>query len=209
MPETLKTVMLDNFSINGAMPITHEQVVQLMNNMQTSLLSAFANQQRICGSNGVDDNSILANQLVGEARDCLIFSWGERFHPVPEGFAFPNCNVKKLWDLWWLGVPNDRISAYYKIKGTWDLCSKKYIVALSKARAVMKFMVSLLTEDEHASLKRTITHQERERIFLKAWDGLCTTIYPNHEGEELDRFRIGERSYLTICENLRPFMNYA
>lgn len=34
-----QNVMLDNFSINGAMPITHEQVVQLMNNMQTSLFT--------------------------------------------------------------------------------------------------------------------------------------------------------------------------
>lgn len=101
---------------------------------------------------------------------------------------------------------NERISAYYyKLKGSWDLTSKNDHVALSKARTVINHMTSsLLTHDEHMSLKRAISHVERERIFRKScWDGLRTALYPDYTGEDLDRFRIGECSYLTILENRR------
>ena len=78
-------------------------------------------------------------------------------------------------------------------------------IALSKTRTVITPMTSLLIHDEHMSLKRVISHAERrERIFRKiCWDGLCTASYPDYICEDLARFRIGERSFLTIVDNLR------
>jgi hypothetical protein len=44
LPEELKKAMLDNFQDDGAIPITQQQVSEMMANMQSVLMAAIQNQ---------------------------------------------------------------------------------------------------------------------------------------------------------------------
>lgn len=93
LPESLKHTMLDNFQVEGTVPITRQEMEDMMRStigdlktsietslQEITLRSQVATAPSITGAlaNGVQDNIHYAT-----------WQWGGRFHPVPQDFEFP------------------------------------------------------------------------------------------------------------------------
>ena len=91
VPEAVKDTMLQNFQIDGVVPITHAQVESMMAGMKEVVLSAIRAQsdtlmaalQRVAN---VSADTAMSGALTQGVRS---WTWGGRIHPVPETFHFP------------------------------------------------------------------------------------------------------------------------
>jgi hypothetical protein len=50
------------------------------------------------------NSSMIDHDLENDGR-FLFWSWGGRFHPVPEDFHFDSMTATALWELWHFGNP--------------------------------------------------------------------------------------------------------
>jgi hypothetical protein len=91
LPEKVKTAMLENFSINGVVPITTSEVHRLVSELQVTLLTVIR-QQAEATEKAISEVVITqrgSNETGTNATGYQLWSWGEMFHFVPEGFIFP------------------------------------------------------------------------------------------------------------------------
>ena len=86
IPEQVRVSMLNNFRIDGTIPITITQVESMMQAMQASLLAAIAEQtvRQQTAIAAVSSTHSTASTLQVQS-----FHWSGRFHPVPNTFRFP------------------------------------------------------------------------------------------------------------------------
>lgn len=98
LPEEVKIVMLDNFRIDGVVPLTPGQIHSMFSDLESRFIATVTAQHEAMQQNWhrhaamigavVDPGGVLdigANATGGYAS----FHWGGRFHPVPAGFRFP------------------------------------------------------------------------------------------------------------------------
>lgn len=95
LPEALKHTMLENFQIEGTVPITRHEMQDMMKSsiddlkrtIETSLQSlATRGEEDAPGRTaGAQGRSAIANEAI----DYTLWNWKGKFHPVPEGFEFP------------------------------------------------------------------------------------------------------------------------
>jgi hypothetical protein len=109
--------------------------------LQISLLGAIREQSVI------QTTTILAATnaaVTDELQAYGSWTWLERFHPVPQSFRFPKCNVRLLWDLWWTDNVGERYAPYRRLRA-FDL----YVVVekgfLSKAKLVISKLLKYTT----------------------------------------------------------------
>lgn len=93
LPEALKQSMLQNFNINGTVPITHLQVVEMMEKLQSSIEATIQSallQNQISNSAAAVPTNTSRTRLETETPSSYsTFTWNSRIHPVPENFRFP------------------------------------------------------------------------------------------------------------------------
>jgi hypothetical protein len=196
LPEKLKSTMLDNFQVNGAVPITFNQVQGMLNDLKntltTALSTAVANQHNSNASNHLTNNSDL---------QCTLWTWKGRLHPVPEGFRFPKCTTKAVWDLWWDGLPVERIKPLRHLK-SFDL-SRADGNNMSKARKVLKALTGELTDEDVSALSIS----DRDNLFQDRYLQLFRKMYPDQSEDHHDRRRIGDLTYMTVYDLMSSSMN--
>ena len=94
LPENLKQSLLDNFRVDGVVPITASQIEAKLQSMMAAMMELLRNQQveyeaslsRLMGS--AENGHQGLTQDVPNSQ-FLQFYWRGRFHPVPEDFRFP------------------------------------------------------------------------------------------------------------------------
>jgi hypothetical protein len=105
LPTELTNVMLSKFSINGAIPLT-------MDNMR-EMLSAVVSQLRAEMREVLAVDSVAQSSLIPPSPSSRFetWNWKGRFHMVPPGWTLPSSiNVKDMWHLWHFGHLADRIA---------------------------------------------------------------------------------------------------
>ncbi len=122
--------MINNFQIQGMQGITPA----LMERMFQDLRSEISRSNQVV-SNDVDTVQEEDNVSNGFG----VFTWGNRIHPVPEGWIFPSVSTLNLWQLWFHGDTTANIRPYKFIK-KFDVTKNKGIIA--KARGVINAIIS-------------------------------------------------------------------
>lgn len=92
LPEALKQNMLQNFNINGTVPITHLQVVEMVEKLQSSIQTTIQsvllqNQNNLTNIAMPADTS--RTVLETTSSPYVTWTWGSRIHSIPESFRFP------------------------------------------------------------------------------------------------------------------------
>ena len=89
LPEAVKNNMLQNFRVEGVIPITQLQIADMMESMKSQILAAM--QMLIVSS--APQVPAIQHDIVGGRSDgtggYAQWTWKSRFHPVPESFIFP------------------------------------------------------------------------------------------------------------------------
>ena len=196
LPEQLKDVMLENFQINGVLPITHSQVVSMISNLESTILNAMQQQNQVLiqrqqqSSAQSNDN----NDTHDGFRMCL---WKGRFHPVPQDFKFPSDHMSNIWNLWWDGKPNERIAPHRKLQ-TYDFDNKIMHNRFIKARRVMKFIIA--HSGKSAMDIASSSSAEKVRVLQDAYLNIFDEWYGDQSDALLDRRSVSSMSYISFYE---------
>jgi hypothetical protein len=129
LPTELTNVMLSKFSINGAIPLT-------MDNMR-EMLTTVVSQLRAEMREAVDS---VAQSHIPPSLDSRFetWNWKGRFHMVPPGWILPSSiNVKDMWHLWHFGHLADRIAPLRGLK-KFDLSCPSQVTLWSKTKQIME-----------------------------------------------------------------------
>jgi hypothetical protein len=89
VPDRVKESMLENFQVDGAVPITVSQVTSMMSEMQQRLVYAIVEQGARQHTALVQVQSSLQPAAPPTHTDFTTYTWGEGLHTVPEFFRFP------------------------------------------------------------------------------------------------------------------------
>jgi hypothetical protein len=80
--------------------------------------------------------------------------------------------VYELWQLWWSGVPKDRIAPYRYLKGR-DV-SRAQATSLSKAsKVIQRLLATAKLQQSDVAAKTTA---ERENVLKTAWTAFLTEV---------------------------------
>jgi hypothetical protein len=143
LPAELVNVMMGRFSINGAIPVTIDDIKTLLNNavnqMRTELRDAIP--------------TTVVSSPIGQLTNIdadprfQLWTWKGRMHMVPEGWQFPSTDVKATWNLWYYGHVQDRIRPLRYLKKA-DLQGSTQITQWSKTNGVMAAIAATMVEQK-------------------------------------------------------------
>lgn len=88
VPEQVKACMLENFQVDGTVPITVSQVQTMMSDMQERLVAAILDQGEQQRAALQEVSTSLAPAGLPSLQ-FLTYTWGGGIHSVPESFRFP------------------------------------------------------------------------------------------------------------------------
>ena len=109
IPERVKDKILEHFVVNGAVPLTREDVGRMLVDMRDQMLDAIREQggQRNPPAT-VEDGAGADSGGTVQADGFKTWVWNGRFHHVPCTFRFPKCTVKQLWACIGLAIRTNR-----------------------------------------------------------------------------------------------------
>jgi hypothetical protein len=140
LPSELVTVMLSKFSINGAIPVTLDDLKALLNTavnqMRTELRDALPSPHSPAQSPLIDPNLDPRFHL---------WSWGGRMRMVPQDWLFPSTDVKATWNLWHFGNVGEHIRPLRYLQKS-DLKNASQVTLWSKTRGVMAEVARVMVE---------------------------------------------------------------
>ena len=143
LPSQLVTVLLSKFSINGAIPLTVDDLTSFLDNavsrMTSSLLAVLPGPSPASAAashNLMDSTSNPRFQL---------WAWGGKMHMVPEGWQFPTADIKAMWNMWYFGHVLDHIRPLRHLKKG-DIAGASQVSAWSKTNGVMKAIAQVMVE---------------------------------------------------------------
>jgi hypothetical protein len=135
LPAELTNAMLSKFSINGAIPLTVDDMRVMLNSVVAQMRAEIREVHAV---------ERLASAPVSTAPidpttdpRFQLWSWGGRLHMVPQGWLFPSTNLKDTWNLWHFGHVADKIRPLRCLK-KFDLASGAQVTLWAKANGVMK-----------------------------------------------------------------------
>ena len=135
--------MLNKFSINGAIPVTMENLEALLNDR--------FNQMKVDIRTALPPNTPTPTSALHNITDCNLdprfhlWAWGEQLHMVPQGWKLSFTDVKSTWNLWYFGHVHDKIRPLRHLKKA-DLAKGSQITQWSKANGVMKAIAQVMVD---------------------------------------------------------------
>jgi len=200
LPEELKTIMLENFQINGVLPITHGQVVSMISNLEQTILNAVQQQSQILAQQQQQQLTAQTFNNIDANSGYRTWTWNGRFHPVPQDFNFPSDNLSNIWNLWWDGRPAERIAPYRKLQ-PYDLEKKSMRTRFIKARKVMEFITKNSGKSANeipssTAAEKVIFLQDAYARIFQEWYGDLSTI-------QLDRRTLASMSFMSFYDLIK------
>lgn len=157
VPVELTNVLLSKFSINGALPITMDNMKEMLNAMVAQLRSEMREVR-------VDEASPKPS-LIPPSSDSRfqLWLWGGRLHMVPEGWTLPSSlSLKDTWHLWHFGHLADRIGPLRGLR-KFDLSNAAQATQWAKTKQTMQAIAQVMVDERMVgSLQEVLTLSEAD-----------------------------------------------
>ena len=131
LPNNLKTMLMNNFSISGVAPISREDLQNCIHELEERLI-----QRTTSSSSSSSSSSLPSASSSNEVFDT--YYWKGRFHHVPQGFKIPDGSVKTLWNLYHFGDKTNRIAPYKNIIPKFDFEDPKERKKFSTLKVILE-----------------------------------------------------------------------
>jgi hypothetical protein len=144
LPAALTEVMLSKFAINGALPIT-------VDNMKEMLSAAIAQMRGEVRSELQElrvEGAVAAGPSPSSSDDprFQLWMWGGKQQMVPPGWRLPSpINLKDTWLLWHFGHIANRIAPLRRLQA-FNFMNKPQVVLWSKTHQVMSAVAEMMVE---------------------------------------------------------------
>lgn len=92
LPEALKQSMLENFQVEGTVPITRHEMQEMMRSSIGELQKTIENSLNSIASRSIPTATYVNAPIAGHVNNVAHYTtwnWKGRLHPVPEDFEFP------------------------------------------------------------------------------------------------------------------------
>jgi hypothetical protein len=141
LPSELVNVMLSKFTVNGAIPVTVDDIKALLNNVLTQMRAEL--RDTLPAATHTHDSPVPTDPLADPRFQ--LWMWRGKMHMVPEGWRIPSTDVKATWNLWYFGHVHERIRPLRHLKKA-DFVNASQITVWSKCRGVMKAIAAEMVE---------------------------------------------------------------
>jgi hypothetical protein len=197
LPSEVVSVLLNKFSINGALPVTLDDlkavVAQAVSQMNTHMRDALPDAARASAPAVADPSS--------DDSRFRLWQWGGRLHPVPEGWRLVSTDVMSTWRLWHFGNAAERIRPLRHLKKT-DLADVAQVTQWTKTNGVMGAISEQLVSMELVGSAEGIgrlSDDEATSAFTRAIAALMEQLKP---GATHKRGRWTEMSIPTLYQHV-------
>jgi hypothetical protein len=194
LPGQVKEVLLDNFSIHGALPLTQDFMREMMNATIAQIRTEIRDKQA-ADTAGAAQSSLIPAFLDSRFH---LWMWGGRMHMVPQGWTLSSSvNVKDTWNLWHFGHLADRIGPLRGLK-KFDLTTNAQVTLWSKTRGVMQAIAQMMVDMQLVGTLQavlTLNAADSATFFDQAIVAWMETLKP---GSTQGRKRWMEMSIATI-----------
>lgn len=196
LPSDLTSEILTHFQVDGAVPVTLQQLQDGFARIEAQLVERDNRFLTILSNNEADGN-VTTDGNQRAPTSYRQWTWGGRFHHVPENFSFESMPVRTLWNLWWEGIPNREIGPLKYLK-PFSLTKTSQRTFLSKATRVINELVRRLPENNRDFVDVSIL--QRDAAYETAMKLLVEEVYPDvaYTSKSFE-----ERSYLTIYDKIQ------
>jgi hypothetical protein len=206
LPMKLKEQILNNFVVNGAIPITMEGVKDLIG----ELLAKIRGEIRESESNLLHEvKSNHETMTVVNNHNESEFRWHQRadgrFYRCPSPFIIPKCGLRELWVFWWCGRADKRIGPLRRFDSkdmedktahvSWHCKTKKVFNELKK---IAESSNGLLSETERVE---ALSEERSAQLFDQVFKVLTK---PEGKLYQKKYSRTGELSIGTIYYTFFP-----
>lgn len=91
LPDQIKQTLLQHFQINGAIPITRDDISNMLETFQETIMRSFNNSILTNNSNNnTNTNRSNYNNITPFANSYNTWTYGGKIHPVPPSFKYPS-----------------------------------------------------------------------------------------------------------------------
>ena len=175
LPTDITAVLLSKFQINGAIPLTAED-------LKAALASAVL-QMRADLREALPDAARAAapvQNVDGDDPRFRLWQWGGRLHMVPEGWRLASTDVMSTWRLWYFGNVAAQIAPLRRLKKM-DLADDAQVTQWTKTNGVMRAitaqMVRLALVDSPEAVGR-LSEEDATAAFMQAIAALMEHLRP-------------------------------
>lgn len=203
MPASISTHILNNFQVNGAVPITNQQLQDFRDTMLSEIRNC------VVGSNFNPVENRPQHEIDGAEKRYQAYYWGGRFHYVPEGFRLKTMSIKNIWDMWYVGDSSKELPPYRMIDPALDFTSSAQKTLYSKAKRVVHLIEEkgrLHTDADRSVKLHTLTQTRISEIFSRGLNALISEIESARSdllSSEVTCRRYGEIAFTTLYNNLK------
>ncbi|MGH2639759.1 MAG: hypothetical protein ACRDF4_10870 [Rhabdochlamydiaceae bacterium] len=139
LPAQVTNMLLSKLSINGAIPVTLDDMKTLINSAVAELKTQYSDAHTV-------ETCVLASHADPNSDPRFqLWSWGGKFHMVPESWIFPSTNIKDTWNLWHFGHLTDKIRPLRCLKKM-DLVGAAQTTKWSKTSGVVRAISQVMVE---------------------------------------------------------------
>ena len=200
LPAELVTVMLSRFSINGAIPVTIDDIKSLLSNavneMRAELRVALPT-----ASTATSSAPALADGAIDPRFQ--LWPWKGKLHMVPEGWLLPVTDVKTTWNLWHYGHVEAKIQPLRHLTKA-DLQGSAQVTLWSKANGVMAAVAAAMVEMKAVQAEEELSKLSVEQS-AAAFDAAIVQLMERvRAGSTRGRGRWMEMSIGTLYNYLKP-----
>jgi hypothetical protein len=209
---------MNQFIINGAVPVTQQQMDQRFNHILEMMTRGFTELRQRQEQLPIDD------QIEGEGNlpdDPVIemnydtWNWGGRLlQPVPETYRLPRPTSKQLWDMWFFGLrikweDRDRKIRPLRWFKQYNLKNKSDQKLLCKGRVFITKLLDLAVTIGvivNAESVNQMNYNQSTTIFDAAFDCMLLAIEAAYFDAQIERFgdrRVGELHFVTIYNDMK------
>jgi hypothetical protein len=161
LPKQVADHVLSQCDVHGAVAITKDDLSGMLNSVVDQLTSATLNI-RASGSTLV----INTDSHSGNTQPWMLWTWGEAFHMVPEGWMIPKTHIKEMWFLWHFGHATLKIGPLSKLTPQ-DVPHQ--VMQLSRTRKVMDTLIILSEPFRNGQSLKTMTREQHSILFDQAY----------------------------------------
>lgn len=204
IPESTCHAIQSRFVVDGAIPLTRDDLMQTLNDLRSSIVADMNNNMGRGAS--VDISCVTDAHLPeynSENYSGRLFVWSDgSMRRAPEDWTFPSINCKTMWDLWHRGDRSHELGPF-KFLTRADLKERTSKVQLSRARGVMDKLGSIAISHQlvpKLSVLARLPVADFDIVFDKCF---CFLIENHTSNDEVYHCRAEEISYGTIYNCLK------
>ena len=179
-PTKLKSVIMENFNVEGVTPITVQDIQRIMTERDEILISRLTHLNHNQIATNIEDPTNPQTVIVRRPlTDFQVFHWGGKHRMCPEDFEFPLFDVATMFNLWHFGNSELGIQPYKHFE---NLREKKHKNNFDRARLVMTEIDNIfenhhLLGGDYENISKMNSIEEQNNAFSAAYVKLLEICY--------------------------------